>query len=98
MNEFNQSWSERAQRRGAGASFFRPPERLKNEMLWHVVDTHLGRLRLQWRPGIDCWHGEEGERWTAEFGAELAWTYVGLSDRQTAAGYKRRTLDPRGAR
>lgn len=77
------SWSARARQRGAGVKLFRPPEAQASDRRWHVVEDQLGgRMRLQWRPGIDVWHGEEGERWTAETASQLGWTYVGLSDNQ----------------
>jgi hypothetical protein len=76
--------SERAARRGAGIVLFQPPEAAVRERAWHMVETHLGLRRLQWRPGIDVWRGEEsGERWTAEFGGQYRWKYVSIALDQT---------------
>ena len=83
MNEFYQSGSERAARRGAGVQFFRPPGEAVRERAWHRVETHIGPQRLQWQPGIDVWRGPEGERWTAEFGHAQGWRYVGRADDQS---------------
>ena len=77
------SWSERAARRGAGVVFFRPPEAAQRDRAWHMVDTHLGLRRVQWRPGIDVWHGADGERWTAFSAHELHWKYVSIALDQT---------------
>jgi hypothetical protein len=77
------SWRERARRRGAGVALFRPPEAELRERRWHVIDTHLGRRRMQWRPGIDVWHNAEGQRWTAESAAEFGWHYVGVAPDQS---------------
>lgn len=75
----SQSWSDRAMRRGAGAVFFRPPEANMRDRIWHMVDTHQGLKRVQWRPGIDVWHGVDGERWTAETAYDLNWRWVAVA-------------------
>jgi hypothetical protein len=68
---------ERAARR-ARYGTFAPPDR--SVRAWHIVDTHLGTKRVQWRPGIEVWHGEEsGERWTAETAYDRRWVYVAPS-------------------
>jgi len=79
VSAISQSWSERAARRGAGVVLFRPPEAALRERAWHVIETHLGLRRLQWRPGIEVWHGDVGERWTAEFAGEHHWKYAGIA-------------------
>jgi hypothetical protein len=73
----------RAERR-ARHGVFVPPEPERPFRAWHIVDTHLGRRRLQWRPGIDVWHGEDpGERWTAETAYDRRWVYVSVALDQT---------------
>lgn len=71
------SWTRRADRRGAGAILFRPPEAERSALKWHLVDTPAGRMRLQWRPGIDVWLDTDGGRWPSEVGGALGFTYVG---------------------
>jgi hypothetical protein len=77
-----QDGADRAARRGAGVVLFRPPEDQLSVKRWHTIDTHLGRRRLLWQPGIDVWRGEYHERWTAQFGGEYGWIYVGVADNQ----------------
>ena len=74
-----QTGRDRAARLGAGVQHFRPPENMIGTRAWHQVDTHMGRRRVQWRPGIEVWHGDIGERWTSEAAHALNWTYVSLS-------------------
>jgi hypothetical protein len=82
MTAFNQSWTDRAFTRGAGMEFFTPPLEQKTHRRWHVVETHVGLRRVQWRPGIERWHGEAGESWTAESCHRLGWTYVEVAANQ----------------
>jgi hypothetical protein len=77
------SWSHRAFLRGVGMNFFCPPDDEKGHRHWHMVDGHLGLMRVQWRPGIDVWRGAEGERWTAEFAFANHWKYIGLAEDQS---------------
>jgi hypothetical protein len=53
------SHPQRAYRRSKFGSFT-PPDR---EILgaWHIVDTHLGRKRLQWQSRTGVWQGERRE-------------------------------------
>jgi hypothetical protein len=74
-SRFDLTGAERARRRGAGVVFFRPPAESRVPS-WHIVQTHLGERRLQWRPGIDVWYGDDKRRWTAEFAGEAKWRYV----------------------
>jgi hypothetical protein len=61
-----------ARRRGV---IFRPPE--PGERAWHNIETHMGPMTLEWRPGIEIWRDVAGQRWTAELAGELEWRYVG---------------------
>lgn len=69
-------WKERAKRHRQEQMVFRPPGVFISLLLWHIVDTHRGRKRLQWRPGIGVWKDEDGARWTEEAAGELRWQYV----------------------
>jgi hypothetical protein len=71
------SWSARAARRGAGTRLFHPPGEAELHEGWHQVETHIGPLRLHWRPGTATWHSAEGMRWTDASAAEFHWKYVG---------------------
>ena len=47
---------------------------------WHIIDTHKGRMRLQWQARTGVWQGEEPEaRWTAETAYRHRWAYVAPS-------------------
>jgi hypothetical protein len=74
------SWTQRQRQRGANMVLFRPPAELVPFVLWHDVNTHLGPKRLQWRPGIDVWKDDDGNRWTAEYAGDMHWTYVRLAE------------------
>jgi hypothetical protein len=75
------SGQERAARRSRYGTF-EPPN--PTERAWHIVDTHLGRRRVQWRPGIEVWHGEDpSERWTSETAYRGRWVYVAPALDQT---------------
>ena len=48
---------------------------------WHIIDTHEGRMRLQWQARTAVWQGDEPEaRWTAETAYRRRWAYVGSPD------------------
>lgn len=64
---------------------FRPPADLVAYTLWHDIETHMGRMRLLWRPGIDLWKAADGQRWTAEFAGAERWKWIGLADELTKA-------------
>lgn len=79
MNEYTQTWANRAFRRGKGVVLFQPPEAEINFDHWHIVETHEGAKTLQWRPGIAIWKDRDGLRWTAESAGAKGWSYVGLA-------------------
>jgi hypothetical protein len=72
------SWSARAARRGVGNVVFQPPGEAGRHEGWHQVETHIGLLRLHWRPGTATWHDADGMRWTDASAAGFHWKYVGL--------------------
>jgi hypothetical protein len=74
-----QTGADRAFRRGAGVVLFRPPGHLLTVCQRHIIETHLGRRRLLWRPGVEVWNGEDTERWTSEFAREHHWKYVAIA-------------------
>jgi hypothetical protein len=66
---------QRANRRSKSGSFTPPDQGLL--WAWHIVDTHLGRMRLQWQPRTEIWQGEQPDaRWTAETAYKRRWVYV----------------------
>ena len=69
------SASRRAIRRSTPV-LFQPPGDAVHFLRSHVIDTHMGRMTLEWRPGIAVWRHPEGQRWAAEFAHELGWKYV----------------------
>lgn len=94
MTGFFQTGADRAARRGANVVLFRPPSAGTIDVRqWHWIDTHLGRKRLRWNPGIEVWTGEDHERWTAEFAGESGWKWVGIAENQfTPKGRRPRQL------
>jgi hypothetical protein len=74
------SWTKRQNQRGANMKLFRPPAELAPYLLWHLVNTHRGQMRLRFHPGIDVWKDAEGQRWTAEYAGDMNWGYVALVD------------------
>jgi hypothetical protein len=66
---------QRAQPRSKFGSFTPPDEGLV--WAWHIVDTHLGRMLLQWPSRTGVWQGEQPDaRWTAETAYKRRWVYV----------------------
>lgn len=82
MNEFNHSWSERISRRTPDASF-RPPDNQVCVRRWHMIETHKGAQRMEWRAGIFVWHDVDGERWTDVTAHQLGWRYIGIAGDQS---------------
>jgi len=78
-NPYNLSWTDRAQRRGAGAVFLRPPADLCGSSLWHLVMTSTGPRRLKWRPGIERWEDARGDTVPSEQAGALGWSYIGAA-------------------
>jgi hypothetical protein len=77
------SWTERAFIRTGGDPVFSPPEDQRQHRRWHMIGTHRGTERMQWRAGIWVWHDAEGQRWTDRTAAELGWRYVCVADDQS---------------
>jgi hypothetical protein len=64
-----------AHRRSRFGNFTPPDQELL--LAWHIVDTHLGRMLLQWQPRTGIWQGEQADmRWTAETAYDRRWVYV----------------------
>jgi hypothetical protein len=81
---------QRAKRRPKFGSFTPPDEGLV--WAWHIVDTHEGRMLLQWQPKTRIWQGEQADmRWTAETAYKHRWVYVEpVLDTQSGVSRQRR--------